>query len=390
MAHLTVIDIEEQTRVPFLRGILTRSLQNTGLTFDESYRLANQVRDELGNAAEVTNVELRERVRRHLEERDQEIAQRYDHPHLPVESIMVVTPDGERTPYSRGRQRVDLLSGGLTHDEAAVIVSENYRILTERGDLEIEARKLGRLTYETIERVLGERAAKRYRVWRDFEASDRPLIVLVGGTVGTGKSTISTELAHRLGIVRIQSTDMLREVMRSLIPEQLLPALFESTFTAWRAIPMTEEPAEVTDALLAEGYLSQSDPVSLAFEAVVQRALKERVSLILEGVHVHPGWLSKVAGDSDAIVAPIMLAVLSKKQLRKRIKGRGRRAPDRRAERYLANFDAIWQLQSFLLSEADREGVPIVFNEDKDSTIQQAMFAVLRVLSQSSKGVATG
>lgn len=386
MANLMVIDEEEQTRVPFLRGILTRSLQNAGLSFDESYRVANRVRDELGDAAEITNVELRQRVHGHLAALGPEIVDRYQNVFGPVEAMTVRSPDGDLSPYSRGRQRLDLLSSGLTPDEAAAIVAENFRVLTDRGEAEIDATSLRELTRQTIERELGRKIANRYEVWQDFQASDRPLIVLVGGTVGTGKSTISTELARRLGIVRIQSTDMLREVMRSLVPEALVPALFQSTYTAWRAIPATEQHEEPSEALLAEGYLSQAEPLSLAYQAVVQRALKERVSLILEGVHVNPAWLSQIPEDTDAIVVPLMLAVLSRKELRKRIKGRGRKAPDRRAARYLDNFDAIWQLQSFLLSEADHAGVPIVFNEDKDSTVQQSMTAILRVISKSPLG----
>ena len=381
MARLIVFDAEEETRVPFLRGILTRSLQNTGLSFDESYRMANKIRDRLGDASEITNAELRREVHERLRSSHPEAAERYQASLAPTETLLVVSPDGEAKPYSRGRQRMDLLSGGLAPDEAAAIVSDVYRILLERGDSEIESGALLELTTRTIHDTLGKKTAGRYLVWQDYQASDRPLIVLVGGTVGTGKSTISTGLANRLGIVRIQSTDMLREVMRSLIPEELLPVLFESTYTAWKAIPGPDQPAEPNDVLLAEGYLSQAAPLSLAFEAVVQRALKERVSLILEGVHVHPEWLSKIPAETDAIVVPIMLAVLSRKQLKRRIQGRGRASPDRRAERYLSNFDAIWQLQSFLLSEADDAGVPIIFNEDMDVTVQQSMTAVLRELS---------
>lgn len=382
MANLMVIDVEEDTRVPFLRGILTRSLQNAGLSFDDSYRVANQIRSSLGDAVEITNVELRQRVHERLGEWGPLVVERYEAALGPVETMLVRSPDGEATPYSRGRQRMDLLSGGLTPDEAASIVSEVFRKLTERGDPEIQASVLREVTRETIAESLGDRAAKRYIVWQEHDASDRPLILLVGGTVGTGKSTISTELAHRLGIVRIQSTDMLREVMRTLIPRQLLPVLFESTYTAWRAMPATEVHEEPTETQLTDGFLGQADPVSLAYEAVVQRALKERVSLILEGVHVHPAWLAQIPDDTDVIIVPLMLAIMSRKELKNRIKGRGRKAPDRRAERYLASFDEIWQLQSFLLSEADQAGVPIIFNEDKDSTVQQSMAAILRVLAR--------
>lgn len=387
MARLTVIDVEEQTRVPFLRGILTRSLQNAGLSFKDAYRLANEIRDELGDASEVANVDLRTRVRAQLEAFGGEVASRYDVVDGTHETISVQSSDGEVEPYSRGRQRIDLMSSGLSPEDAARIVARVFRLLNEGGAAELETADLVALTCEMIGREIGEDAAERYMVWHRYLASDRPLLVFVGGTVGTGKSTISTQLAHRLGIVRIQSTDMLREVMRTLIPQNLLPALYHSTYTAWKSLPAQTQTEEPTDAQLAEGYLSQAEPVSLAAEAVVQRALKERVSLIVEGVHIHPGWLDRIELDSDAIVVPIMLAVLSRKKLKKRIKGRGRKTPDRRAERYLTNLDGIWQLQSFLLSAADEADVSIVFNEDQEATVHQAMGVVLDTLADHFSSV---
>ena len=78
-----------------------------------------------------------------------------------------------------------------------------------------------------------------------------------------------------------------------------------------------------------------------------------------------------------------MLGVLKPEQLRQRIAGRGKDAPQRRAKRYLSNFEAIWRLQSFLLSEADRAQVPIIPNEDKDRAIQQVMTTVIDALGKN-------
>ena len=44
MAKIIVEDREEHTRVPFLRGILIRSLQDAGLPFDTAYELATEIR----------------------------------------------------------------------------------------------------------------------------------------------------------------------------------------------------------------------------------------------------------------------------------------------------------------------------------------------------------
>ena len=133
--------------------------------------------------------------------------------------------------------------------------------------------------------------------------------------------------------------------------------------------------------LLVNGYRSQADLLAVAIEAVVQRALRERVSLIMEGVHIHPAMVEKLAIDNDAIVMPIMLGVLKRKQLQRRIRGRGTDVPQRRADRYLKHFDEIWRLQSYLLSEADRADIPIVVNSDRDKVFREIMRITIETLA---------
>jgi 2-phosphoglycerate kinase len=190
-------------------------------------------------------------------------------------------------------------------------------------------------------------------------------------------------LASRLDIVRTQSTDMLREVMRTMVPEQLLPVLHQSSFTAWRALPGQPEALDkVPESLLIHGYRTQADLLSVAIQAVIQRGLRERVSLILEGVHIHPAYIEKLEADDDAIVIPVMIGVLKRKRLQRRIRGRGSEVPQRRAERYLKHFEEIWHLQSYLLSEADRADIPIVVNNDRDKVFREIMRITIERLSQ--------
>ena len=77
----------------------------------------------------------------------------------------------------------------------------------------------------------------------------------------------------------------------------------------------------------------------------------------------------------------VMLAVLKRRKLKQRISGRATKAVKRRAERYLSHFDEIWQLQSYLLSEADRTNTPIIVNEDRDGTVREVMRTLLDILS---------
>ena len=95
--------------------------------------------------------------------------------------------------------------------------------------------------------------------------------------------------------------------------------------------------------------------------------------MVLEGVHIDPAMVNRLRDSGEIIVVPVVLAILKQDMLRKRIHGRGGKVPHRRAERYLKNFDAIWQLQSYLLAEADREKMPIVANEEKDATVAEIL-----------------
>ncbi|MDJ0523225.1 MAG: hypothetical protein QNJ90_14240 [Planctomycetota bacterium] len=387
MARPVVVDETEGTRFPFLRGILTRSLQEAGVPFEEAYDIASEIRVQIDEIGELTTEDIRNRVIPQLEVYGSEVIQRYLGPPTPA-SIQVRYSDGHETPFSRGNHRVNLEACGLAADDAATVAARIYDDLVGHDVREISASDLRHLTYRHLTTDLGGDAARQYLVWQEFRRAKRPLIVIVGGAVGSGKSTISAQIAHRLEIVRSQSTDMLREVMRMMMPERLMPALHTSTFRAWEALPIGEGNGKASGQALVDGFLTQAEKVSVACEAVIQRALRERVSLVLEGVHAHPGLMPNLEAEAgeDAIIVRIMLAVMKARELKRRLKGRGKRAPDRRAKRYLKHFDAIWDLQSFMLSEADLVGVPIVPNEDFEKTIHQVMGILMGKLASEFRG----
>ncbi|HHH37974.1 MAG TPA: hypothetical protein ENK50_00135 [Sedimenticola sp.] len=383
MAKTFVIDPNDGNRVPFLRGILTRSLSDAGIEFDEAYRLASRIRQALSDVDEISADALREQVTRLLEEQqfDRRIIEAYQRPAPMPPPIIVTDKDGQTNAFSEDQHIRCLESSGLSSEEAEKTSRWVYQYLSEHEINQITSARLGHLTYDCLREQLGPTVAKRYLVWIDYCHSGRPLVLLIGGTTGCGKSTIATEVAHRLGVVRTQSTDMLREVMRMMIPKRLLPILHVSAFDAWKSLPAKLSHQEDMESLISDGYRSQMELLSVPCEAVIQRALRERVSLILEGVHVHPSLPERIDRRGDAIIVPLLLATLKQNRLRKRLRGRGEVAPERGGKRYLSNFDRIWALQTFLLSEADLAGVPIIANDDKEKTIVQVMRTIIDAMT---------
>ena len=53
----------------------------------------------------------------------------------------------------------------------------------------------------------------RYLISWKFEQIEKPLVILIAGVAGIGKSTIATELAKRLGIRRVIDTDEICEII---------------------------------------------------------------------------------------------------------------------------------------------------------------------------------
>ena len=60
------------------------------------------------------------------------------------------------------------------------------------------------------------------------------------------------------------------------------------------------------------GFMEQVEMVSVGVGAIIDRAMKERTSLVVEGVHMVPGMLSPGAGDErvpDALLLPLVVSV---------------------------------------------------------------------------------
>ena len=374
-ARVHVISASEGASAPFLRGILTRSLQKAGLQFDEAYDIASKVRDRLDDRKSIAGAELREMVAKILEKRGHKVCREaYLHARHETASIRVLTSDGSDSPFSKSQLADSMEICALPREELHDIASRIEQDLIEEGMSEVTTQDLTTRVIKALKSLPHRNAAADYDRWVRFSHSGKPMVILIGGTTGSGKSSVSAEIAHRLDIVRTQSTDMLREIMRLLVPERLIPTLHTSSFEAFSKLPMGGETA--TPEEMIQGYLSQSSQVAVGIEGVLNRTANESVSLIIEGVHLHPQLMAYIAQRFDFVVVPVVLAVLKEKRLKKRLIGRGHMIQSRRSERYIQNLERIWDLQSFLLNEADDYDVPIITNNDEESTVRSILQTV--------------
>ncbi len=287
-------------------------------------------------------------------------------------------------PFSKGLLAASFMSTGLPPSHAYAIAQAIQDELRERGELDISSRRLREIAAEYLKRMVSEEYADRYIKMRNLSALDRPLIILIGGTTGVGKSTIATEVAHRLGITRISSTDSVREVMRGIFSRDLMPAIYESAFTAWRGlrVPVPEGANPVI-----VGFREQTAAVTTGVKSLIDRAVLEGLSLVVEGVHLVPGYLD-AENIKGALVIQLVIAVedeqshLSHFYIRD-VQTEGSRPLDR----YRTNFDEIRMLGRYIEDMAREHSTPIIHSHQLDRTVADVLEHIIAKAVQETETV---
>src|SRR6266516_3751987 len=212
---------------------------------------------------------------------------------------IVISDRDPGLPYSKGLMASRVMVTGLAPYRAYQVAERIEEVLLDRRVPSVTAQELNQVTITVLEEVAGERYAKNFLRWQEVERLDTPLVLLIGGATGVGKSTIATQLAARLGIVRFVATDAIREVMRSMFSPELMPTLHTSSFEADAAL--REPPTSAADPLIV-GFREQTAAVAVGINALIERAALEGTSIIIEGAHVVPGFFD-IDRHGDRILA---------------------------------------------------------------------------------------
>ena len=101
-------------------------------------------------------------------------------------------------------------------------------------------------------------------------------LLVIAGATGVGKSTAAVGVASRAGFTRVMSTDAIREIMRATDESQQHEALHRSSFSRGTS---GEPVLDWNETCLA---------VEAGIAATVERARREGIDLLLEGVHIVP------------------------------------------------------------------------------------------------------
>ena len=182
-----------------------------------------------------------------------------------------------------------------------------------------------------------------------------PRLLIISGTSGVGKSTMSATLASSLGLGKIVSTDTIREVLRTQISSTESPALHRSSF-------------ESAGGSASEDWKETVHTLSGGILAVIERAISKGSDLLLEGVHYVPNKeVIDLWREAGGVATGVVLYVSSEERHRGMIANREKHN-GKKLDHYLENLDRIREIQEELvLSGSDFGWLVIDPTRESDS-----------------------
>ena len=134
-----------------------------------------------------------------------------------------------------------------------------------------------------------------------------------------------------------------------MLSSELVPAIHASSYDAHRQVAGLEQ----SDDPVIDAFRAQAASVSVGVKAMMDRAVEENTSVILEGVSILPGMIDPEEWRDSAHVIFLAVATLEEEAFHKRFKARAAAASARATHRYVETWNAILRIQEHILELAD-------------------------------------
>jgi len=179
------------------------------------------------------------------------------------------------------------------------------------------------------------------------------------GVFGVGKSYLAHGLSSRFWDYDTVATDNLLAIARNL--DKSDPYLQQSSYLAWQLL------GDNSPKNVVEGFKRYRDRLQPFIRIILDRAYKQRVDMIFEGVHVSPYVFQEYSHLLET--KPFLITIPDRDIHWTRVEDKCKDRPTL-LKRITPHFETARALQNFLIEEANMNSIPMIDNgAEKEKTL---------------------
>lgn len=200
--------------------------------------------------------------------------------------------------------------------------------------------------------------SKLNELWNRGKVKE-PIILLIGGYIGTGKSTFAKHVSENIDNITVLPTGIIRAIYQSIVSVDKYPEVFRHTYDFYNK----------TEAL--SSFIKQVSIVQKGIERIVSFAYSEKQHYIIEGNHITPAFCIELAKKYPVI--SIFFKVNDKQKYTQTIIG-----PTHFREFNQTQLDIIYFLHDYFVNETEKFKLPL-FNFDQTTEAIKYIVKLLNV-----------
>ena len=265
--------------------------------------------------------------------------------------------------FSRGILAQKLRMIGFSLSEGYEFSIQIYNDLANLQKEIISKQKLDEIVSSHLTNSQDVGVGNKYLMIEQWRDSNIPLWILISGAIGAGKSTLSRQIAGDLGIQHVVGTQVVRDILRKVLSADVMPELHSSSYKAYQTLRPIYS-SRFDEVLI--GFENHSKLVNIGVEAILSRAEKESVSIIVEGEHLLPAFFDETILNKPNVLY-ITIAVPDPEMHRENLSSQY----TQEKEDLLNHFENIRKIQELLVNETKIRKLHLIETIKGENTIKK-------------------